>query len=67
MIWALNKLLILYKKMYYILGINFMNILFKTYCRIYQSIFRLAMPLLPYRNPTIFENIEDVSKIVGFL
>ena len=41
-----------------------MNILFKTYCRIYQSIFRLAMPLLPYRNPTIFENIEDVSKIL---
>lgn len=41
-----------------------MNILFKTYCRIYQSIFRLAMPFLPYRTPTIFENIEDVSKIL---
>ena len=36
-----------------------MNIFNKLFCRIYQSAFRLAMPILPYRNPVIFTNVKE--------
>ena len=36
-----------------------MNIFNKLFCRIYQSAFKLAMPLLPYRNPVIFTNVKE--------
>ena len=36
-----------------------MNIFSKTFCRIYQSAFRIAMPLLPYRKPLIFTNVKE--------
>ena len=35
-----------------------MNRIRKTYCRIYQTIFKLAIPLLPYRKPTILTGID---------
>lgn len=28
-------------------------------CRIYQGAFKLAMPILPYRNPVIFSNVKE--------
>ncbi|MBQ8403429.1 MAG: iron-containing alcohol dehydrogenase [Clostridia bacterium] len=34
-----------------------MNILKKTYCRVFQTAFRLALPFLPYREPKIYESI----------
>ena len=36
-----------------------MNIFSKTFCRIYQGAFRIAMPLLPYRKPLIFTNVKE--------
>ena len=41
-----------------------MNFLFKTYCRIYQLAFKIAMPILPYRNPSIFESVTDIPQIL---
>lgn len=37
-----------------------MNIFKKTYCRIYQICFRAILPLLPYREPKILNNNEEV-------
>jgi len=42
-----------------------MNLFKKIYCRVFQGIFRIAMPLLPYREPKLIEgvlNIKDVLK-----
>ena len=41
-----------------------MNAAKKIYCRIYQKVFRAALPLLPYRNPVIKHSIEDVNEIM---
>ena len=30
-----------------------MNIFYKTYCRVYQFIFKCCIPVLPYRKPEI--------------
>ena len=36
-----------------------MNIFNKLFCRIYQGAFKLAMPILPYKNPIIFTNVKE--------
>ncbi len=36
-----------------------MTLLDKLFCRIYQGAFKLAMPILPYRNPVIFTNVKE--------
>ena len=36
-----------------------MNILEKIYCRIFQFGFKVAIPLMPYRNPVILDNVEN--------
>lgn len=41
-----------------------MNPLVKLYCRTYQLAFRLALPLLPYREPERFESIEDIPPLL---
>ena len=41
-----------------------MNILKKMYCRIYQTCFKLAIPLLPYRSPKIIE-LENLNNILS--
>lgn len=41
-----------------------MNIFKKAYCRIYQTMFKLALPFLPYREPKILDNVEDVANIL---
>ena len=41
-----------------------MFILKKVYCRIFQKIFRIALPLLPYREPEILESIELIPETV---
>lgn len=41
-----------------------MQIFKKMYCRIYQSIFRLVMPVLPYREPTILKDYDELCNIV---
>ena len=37
-----------------------MNILKKIYCRTFQTVFKLAIPLLPYRDPKILNSIEEL-------
>ena len=41
-----------------------MNIAYKTFCRVFQGCFHLALPLLPYREPEIYKDISDVIKIL---
>ena len=41
-----------------------MNILKKTYCRIFQLCFKLAIPILPYYNPKILNKVEDIAPIL---
>ncbi len=42
-----------------------MNIFKKLYCRAFQGIFRLALPLLPYREPKLLGSNQDVSKVLN--
>lgn len=37
-----------------------MNIFYKAYCRIFQGVFRLALPVLPYKDPKILPRIADI-------
>ena len=41
-----------------------MNIIKKAYCRIFQFCFKMAIPLLPYYNPTILNKVEDISNVL---
>ncbi|MBR6524220.1 MAG: hypothetical protein IKT39_06420 [Clostridia bacterium] len=38
-----------------------MNILKKIYCRIYQFAFHAALPLLPYREPQILNQVGEIA------
>ena len=37
-----------------------MNIFKKIYCRTFQTVFKLAIPILPYRDPKILNSIEEL-------
>ena len=41
-----------------------MNLIIKIYCRTYQLAFRLAMPVLPYREPERFESIHALPPLL---
>lgn len=41
-----------------------MNIFKKIYCRTFQFCFRIALPFLPYRQPKILENNEEVVNVL---
>lgn len=41
-----------------------MNIFKKAYCRIFQTVFRLALPILPYREPRILKSEEEVVGVL---
>ncbi|MBQ8522047.1 MAG: iron-containing alcohol dehydrogenase [Clostridia bacterium] len=41
-----------------------MNLLKKIYCRTFQTAFKLALPLLPYREPKILKTNDDVVEIL---
>lgn len=41
-----------------------MNIFKKMYCRTYQFIFKVALPFLPYREPLILENNNEVLNVL---
>jgi alcohol dehydrogenase class IV len=41
-----------------------MNPIKKIYCRAYQLAFRLAMPVLPYREPKILNSLLDIDPIL---
>ncbi len=44
-----------------------MNIFKKAYCRIFQFVFKIAIPLLPYRTPKILSSVEDCADTVSSL
>ena len=39
-----------------------MNILKKIYCRVFQTCFKLAIPILPYRDPKILNAMEELPE-----
>ena len=41
-----------------------MNIFKKFYCRMYQFVFKIMLPLLPYREPQILKTNEDVVEVL---
>lgn len=41
-----------------------MNIFKKIYCRVFQTGFYIAMPFLPYREPTIYSSVEEIPDIL---
>lgn len=41
-----------------------MNIFSKFYCRFYQTIFRILLPLLPYKEPKILSNKDEILKVL---
>ncbi|MDO5547368.1 MAG: iron-containing alcohol dehydrogenase [Eubacteriales bacterium] len=40
-----------------------MNFAKKTYCRTFQSVFRAALPVLPYRKPTLLESTKELPAL----
>ena len=40
-----------------------MIIFAKIYCRIFQTAFRMALPVLPYREPEIIRSCEEIGKV----
>ena len=40
-----------------------MNPLNKVWCRTYQTAFRAAIPVMPYREPKILDSTEDIAKL----
>ena len=42
-----------------------MNALRKIWCRTYQTAFRVALPLLPYREPKLLENMDAVADLLA--
>ena len=42
-----------------------MNRMYKTFCRIYQGAFRLAFPILPYREPEICGSIFEIPEVLN--
>ena len=39
-----------------------MNILFKLWCRTFQTGFRIAAPFLPYREPEILSSVREIPE-----
>ena len=42
-----------------------MNTVKKIYCRVFQTVFRIAIPLLPYREPEIIRSLPDVPAVLA--
>lgn len=41
-----------------------MNFFKRIYCRTFQRIFKLALPLLPYRTPQIIDSVADIPALI---
>lgn len=41
-----------------------MKVLKRLYCRVFQAAFRLVMPLMPYREPECFDDVEELSGLL---
>lgn len=38
-----------------------MNIFYQIYCRIFQTCFKIALPILPYREPVILDDMAQIA------
>ena len=41
-----------------------MNVLAKAFCRVFQSAFYMALPILPYREPKRFKKIDEIITLL---
>lgn len=41
-----------------------MNVFKAAYCRIFQTVFKVALPLLPYKNPKIIDGVEVIAGVI---
>ena len=41
-----------------------MNIFKAAYCRIFQTVLKIALPLLPYKDPKIIERVGDIPQVL---
>ena len=41
-----------------------MHLARRAWCRTYQTVFRIALPILPYTEPCILEHAEDVPAVL---
>lgn len=41
-----------------------MNIFKKIYCRVYQGVFKMLLPVLPYRKPSLLNSDEDIIEVL---
>ncbi len=44
-----------------------MNLLYKSFCRIFQTAFHIALPILPYREPQILDTIKEIVALLKAL
>lgn len=42
-----------------------MNMISKIFCRVFQCVFRLALPVLPYREPEILNSINGIAPLLN--
>lgn len=40
-----------------------MNIVKKVYCRVFQTCFRIAIPVLPYRDPKVLSSVKEIAEV----
>ena len=41
-----------------------MHLLSRLFCRTYQAVFRLMLPILPYREPECFKSVQDLGVLM---
>ena len=41
-----------------------MNIAYKAFCRTVQLAFRMALPILPYREPRLYNRLDDIAGVL---
>lgn len=41
-----------------------MNLMKKIYCRAFQTVFKVALPFLPYRKPKLLNDMPELVKLL---
>ena len=41
-----------------------MNIFSKIWCRLFQGVFKIVVPMLPYREPKVIESVLDIKNVL---
>ena len=42
-----------------------MNIITRAGCRVFQTVFKLAIPLLPYRSPEVLDHVDQIPALLN--